>query len=94
MTEYQQQRLACVHCGITTCRTLPPGVPSPGYGPRFTSIVALCSGAYRMSKRMKQGPFVRCHGPWDLREQLILGLVREGRVQKDDVTAAAPALFE
>ena len=51
VTEYQQQRLACEHCGISTCGELPVGVPSTGYGPRFTSIVALCSGAYRMSKR-------------------------------------------
>jgi transposase len=52
VTEYQQQRLVCEHCGITTCGALPHGVPTTGYGPRFTSIVALCSGAYRMSKRM------------------------------------------
>ena len=52
VTEYQQQRLVCEHCGITTCGELPGGVPTTGYGPRFTSIVALCSGAYRMSKRM------------------------------------------
>jgi transposase len=52
VTEYQQQRLVCAHCGITTCGALPRGVPRTGYGPRFTSIVALCSGAYRMSKRM------------------------------------------
>ena len=52
VTEYQQQRLSCDHCGITTCGELPTGVPTTGYGPRFTSIVALCSGAYRMSKCM------------------------------------------
>jgi transposase len=52
VTEYQQHRLACEHCGITTCGELPKGVSTTGYGPRFTSIVALCSGAYRMSKRM------------------------------------------
>jgi len=52
VTEYQQHRLVCGHCGITTCGELPKGVPTTGYGPRLTSIVALCSGAYRMSKRM------------------------------------------
>lgn len=52
VTEYQQQRLTCGLCGITTCGELPKGVPTTGYGPRLTSIVALCSGAYRMSKRM------------------------------------------
>ena len=45
VTEYQQQRLSCAQCGITTCGELPKGVPTTGYGPRFTSIVALCSGA-------------------------------------------------
>jgi transposase len=52
VTEYQLHRLACAHCGITTCGTLPAGVPSSGYGPRLASLVGLCSGAYRMSKRM------------------------------------------
>src|SRR5215471_5441053 len=34
VTEYQQQRLSCTHCGITTCGELPQGVPTTGYGPR------------------------------------------------------------
>src|SRR6266851_3840288 len=50
--EYQLHRLPCARCGITTCGTLPPGVPALGYGPRLASLVGLCSGAYRMSKRM------------------------------------------
>jgi len=52
VTEYQLHRLACARCGITTCGTLPPGVPAHSYGPRLASLVGLCSGAYRMSKRM------------------------------------------
>jgi transposase len=52
VTEYQLHRLACVRCGITTCGTLPPGVPAHSYGPRLASLVGLCGGAYRMSKRM------------------------------------------
>lgn len=52
VTEYQLHRLACGHCQLTTCGTLPPGVPLLGYGPRLASLVALGSGAYRMSKRM------------------------------------------
>jgi transposase len=51
-TEYQLHRLVCSRCGITTCGTLPPGVSMASYGPRLASIVALCSGAYRLSKRM------------------------------------------
>jgi transposase len=52
VTEYQLHRLSCGWCGRTTCGTLPPGVPTTCYGPRLASIVALCSGAYRLSKRM------------------------------------------
>lgn len=50
--EYQLHRLRCRACGRTTCGPLPSGVPAPGYGPRLASLVALCSGTYRMSKRM------------------------------------------
>jgi transposase len=52
VTEYQLHRLACARCGITTCGTLPPDVPVHSYGPRLASLVGLCGGAYRMSKRM------------------------------------------
>jgi len=51
ITEYQLHRLACASCGLTTCGELPAGVPPTCYGPRLASVVALCSGAYRMSKR-------------------------------------------
>ena len=51
VTEYQQQRLVCAHCGIpASWGALPKGIPTTGYGPRFTSIVALCSGAYRIQQ--------------------------------------------
>jgi transposase len=50
--EYQLHRLGCGQCGQTTCGTLPAGVPLSGYGPRLSSVVALCTGAYRLSKRM------------------------------------------
>jgi len=52
ITEYQRHRLQCAHCGITTCGELPAGVASTCYGPRLASVVALCPGGYRMSKRM------------------------------------------
>src|SRR5712691_7924099 len=52
VTAYQLPRLSCACCGITTCGELPAGVPPTCYGPRLASVVALCSGAYRMSKRM------------------------------------------
>jgi transposase len=52
ITEYQLHRLRCADCGITTCGELPEGVLPGCYGPRLASVVALCSGVYRMSKRM------------------------------------------
>ena len=52
LTEYQLHRLRCASCGITTCGDLPTGVLPTCYGPRLASIVALCTGGYRMSKRM------------------------------------------
>jgi transposase len=50
--EYQLHRLVCGQCGLTTCGTVPAGVPLSGSGPRVASMVALCTGAYRLSKRM------------------------------------------
>jgi len=52
VTEYQLHRLVCARCGITTCGALPAGVPASSYRPRLASLIALCGGAYRMSKRM------------------------------------------
>ena len=52
LTEYQLHRLRCTGCGITTCGEFPSGVGATCYGPRIASIVALCTGGYRMSKRM------------------------------------------
>ena len=52
LTEYQRHRLTCANCGVTTCGQFPAGVLPTCYGPRLASIVALCTGGYRMSKRM------------------------------------------
>jgi transposase len=49
--EYQLHALGCLKCGISTRASLPPGVPTGQFGPRLQAIVAVCSGAYRMSKR-------------------------------------------
>jgi transposase len=49
--EYQLHALDCPRCCISTRATLPPEVPSGNFGPRLQAIVAVCSGAYRMSKR-------------------------------------------
>jgi transposase len=53
-TEYQLHRLRCPRCGLATCAALPAGVPSGGQGPRLQAVLALMTGAYRLSKRMAQ----------------------------------------
>ena len=54
VTEYQLHRLRCPRCHLSTCASLPAGVPTGGQGPRLQAILALMTGAYRMSKRMVQ----------------------------------------
>jgi transposase len=54
VTEYQLHRLLCPACGASTRAPLPIGVPPGGFGPRVQAIVALCTGAYRLSKRTTQ----------------------------------------
>jgi len=54
ITEYQWHQLVCPECGETTRALWPAGVPSGTYGPRVHATVALCTGAYRLSKRTTQ----------------------------------------
>jgi transposase len=54
VTEYQLHRLLCPACGMPTRADLPRGVPPGGFGPRVQAIVALCTGAYHLSKRTTQ----------------------------------------
>ena len=54
VTEYQWHQLPCAACGEMTRAPWPAGVPSGTYGPRVQAMVALCTGAYRLSKRMTQ----------------------------------------
>jgi transposase len=51
VTEYHLHRLRCADCGRTTCATLPAGVPTGGQGPRLQAVIAMLTGAYRLSKR-------------------------------------------
>lgn len=51
VTEYRCHRLRCTRCGASTRAALPPGVSASNFGPRLAALVALCTGAYRMSKR-------------------------------------------
>lgn len=52
--EYRLHRCLCPDCGITTQGDLPPGVASSVVGPRLAAIIAVCGGAFRLSKRMTQ----------------------------------------
>lgn len=52
--EYRLHALCCAACGATTRAPLPPGVPSGQFGPRLQATVAVCTGAYRLSKRAVQ----------------------------------------
>jgi hypothetical protein len=54
VTAYQWHQLACPSCGATTRAPWPAGVPSGTYGPRVQATGALCTGAYRLSKRTTQ----------------------------------------
>ena len=49
--EYQLHTLRCEDCGFSTSAQLPQGVPTGAFGPRTLAMVALFSGAYRLSKR-------------------------------------------
>src|SRR3954466_11332917 len=52
--EYRLHRLACPRCGITTCASLPAGVPPGGFGPYLQAVLSTLAGGYRLSKRQVQ----------------------------------------
>jgi transposase len=54
VTEYRLHLLRCSACGLSTCASLPAGVPTGDQGPRLQAVLALMAGAHRMSKRMVQ----------------------------------------
>jgi transposase len=51
VVHYLLHRLRCADCGASTCAALPKGVPTGHQGPRLQALLALLSGAYRLSKR-------------------------------------------
>jgi transposase len=54
VTEYQLHQLVCPLCGASTRAAWPEGRPTRAYGPRVQASTALCTGAYRLSKRTTQ----------------------------------------
>jgi transposase len=51
VTEHRVHVLRCGHCQKPTAGVLPHDVPRSAFGPRLQAIIAVCSGAYRLSKR-------------------------------------------
>ena len=51
VTEYQQHRLSCPCCGVSTTARLPDGVPQGQTGPRLVAFTALLMAYFRQSKR-------------------------------------------
>jgi transposase len=62
VTEYQLHTLRCRQCGGVTRAPLPEGVPERAFGPRLQALVAVLSGAYRLSKRNIQQLLADCFG--------------------------------
>ena len=49
--EYRLHRLTCPQCRVSTCATLPPGVPVGAFGLRLRAILGVLAGCYRLGKR-------------------------------------------
>jgi transposase len=54
VTEHRLHGQFCEGCGQVTEAVLPAVVPSGAFGHRLRSVVALCAGRYRLSKRVTQ----------------------------------------
>jgi transposase len=52
--EYRLHRLACPRCSVTTCGSLPAGVPRGCFGPYLQAVLSTLAGGYRLSKRQVQ----------------------------------------
>ena len=51
VTEYRLHALRCARCGGWTRAELPAGVPRGAFDARLQAMLAVCTGAYRLSKR-------------------------------------------
>src|SRR5512135_407707 len=51
---YRLHRLACPQCGVTTCGSLPAGVPRGCFGPYLQAVLSTIAGVYRLRKRQVQ----------------------------------------
>ena len=60
--EYQLHALRCGQCGGVTRAPLPDGVSKRAFGPRLQALIAVLSGAYRLSKRNIEQLLADCFG--------------------------------
>ena len=51
VTEYREHELSCAECGVVTRGELPEEAKAT-FGPRLKSMVVVCTGGYRLSKRV------------------------------------------
>lgn len=51
VTEYRLHALECSSCGKVTRAELPPGVSWSAFGARLQSMISMCSGDYKLTKR-------------------------------------------
>ena len=51
VTQYDQHRLVCSHCGASTLGALPPEAADSRYGPSLTALVAVLSGVSQLARR-------------------------------------------
>jgi transposase len=54
VAEHRWHQLTCAACGTVTRARLRSEVSLTGYGPRVVALVAVLSGRYRLSERMRQ----------------------------------------
>ncbi len=52
VTEHRLHSVLCDRCDHTTQADLPDGVPAGAFGPRLQAVIALFTGAYRISRRV------------------------------------------
>jgi transposase len=83
ITEYRQHRVACA-CGAVTCGLLPKGVPASMSGPRLTSLMALLTAMYQLSRRQAQSLLGDVLGV-----PLSLGVVSESEERISEAIAPA-----
>jgi transposase len=86
ITEYRRHRVACA-CGVVTCGLLPEGIPASMTGPRLTSLIALLTAMYQLSRRQAQSLVGDVLGV-----QMSLGAVSESEERISE--AIAPAVDE